>query len=254
MPNKDRERQQRQWEKENAVIQQYRRHGPQMKAALRAKGCVLPFYELLDSSEEAFGNLVAWAKQEFHTLHEVYETEHDILKTKKGKEHLRLPESWEQVIFDCKDSPEIASYNDPDDKANLRGGTTAYRDSEGGLHTVVEVGKNPPVRWEHKEYKYLFKIPLLLHELGHVKDMENRVCFNVDTKTVDLIEAEVYANIFSLTECFRRGYFMSAEMFYDSLAGYKNDTAYRGEIVRRLFERFQKPDYKKWIDYEIEPR
>jgi hypothetical protein len=250
---KDRERKQRQWEKENAQIQQYRRLAPQMKAALRGQGCVLPFYEVLDSAEEEFGKLVVWAKTAFRTLHEVHEIDLETLKAKKRNEWLRLPPDWEQVFFDCRDSPESASYNDPDDGANLRGATTAYRDSAGGLHTVVEVVKNPAVRWEHKEYRYLFKIPVLLHELGHVKDVENKVFFDADAKTVDLIEAEVYANVFALTECFRRAYYMSAEMLFDSLAGYTDDAAYRGEVARRVLERFQRPVYKKWVDYDIQP-
>jgi len=251
MAKKNRDRKQAQWEKENADIQMYRRLGPQMKKALRAKGCVLPFYEVIDSAEDEFRKLVAWAKGEFRTLYEVHEVDLDILKAKKRNEWLTLPADWEQIFYDCGDSA-AATYNDPDEKANLRGFTAAYRDASGGLHTVVEVVKNPAVQWAHKEYKYLFKIPILLHELGHVKDIENKVCFDVDKKTADLIEAEVYANIFALTECFRRGYYMSAEMFYDSLADYQNDNGYRGEVAKRVFQRFAKPTYKKWVDYDLQ--
>lgn len=52
--DKDAGQRQAQWEKENAEIQQYRQLGPQIKAALRAKGCVLPYYDMIDSPREEF--------------------------------------------------------------------------------------------------------------------------------------------------------------------------------------------------------
>jgi hypothetical protein len=95
------------------------------------------------------------------------------------------------------------------------------------------------------------KLPILLHELGHVKDHENQINFDGSRKTADVVEAEVYANLFALDECFRRGYFESGEMWFASLMRYKDDTDYRGECVRRLLTRFHKPAYRSWQSYDI---
>lgn len=111
--------------------------------------------------------------------------------------------------------------------------------------------RNPACKWEHKEYKYALKLPVLLHEVGHVKDMEGKVHFDRDSKTVDLIEAEVYAHCFSLNECFDRAYYMSGEMYLDSLTAYKHASGYRGEVVRRLLNRFEKPVFRQWMDFDL---
>jgi hypothetical protein len=251
--DKQRKRKKVQWDLEKAEIENYRKLGPGYKAALRTKGCVLPFYEILDSAEEEFHRIVTCAKSVHPSLHEVYEVEMDDLEDEVGWKRLGLPSDWSQVFYTCED--ELAeSYQAKDKSANLRGAATAFFDDRGGFHTIIQVIKNPKCDWEHKEYKYILKLPVLLHEIGHVKDYEEKINFNRDAKTADLIEGEVYANIFALTECFRRGYYLGGEMFLDSWAKYKNDTDCRGEMVRRLFQRFQKPTYTKWMDFELEPK
>ena len=40
-------------------------------------------------------------------------------------------------------------------------------------------------------------------------------------------------------------------MYLDSLTAYKDAADYRGEVVRRLLARFQKPVYRQWMDYDI---
>lgn len=94
-------------------------------------------------------------------------------------------------------------------------------------------------------------MPFLLHELGHVKDYENKINFDRDTKTADFIEAEVYANLFALDESFRRGYYLAGESFLDSMTAHQNTEDHRGEVCRRLLARFQKPAYRPWTDYKL---
>ena len=221
-----------------------------MKVALKAKGCVLPFFDTLDSFEAEFKKLVAWAKTDFPSLHEVFEVSPADLDAEGDWGRLGLPGDWVQVRFDCDDEL-AASYTARDTTANLRGATTGFHDGSGGFHTIIQVVKNPACRWEHKEYKYALKLPVLLHEIGHVKDYESKINFDRDSKTADLIEGEVYAHLFALDECFRRAYFMSGGMYLDSLTDYKDATDYRGEVVRRLLARFQKPTYRQWMDYEL---
>src|SRR5262245_877580 len=171
---KDRKRQQKQqqWEREKAEIEDRRRKAPQVKAALRVKGCVLPFYDALDSAEEEFKRLAHWAKATFRSLHEVFEVGAE--QFGEDWRQLGLPADWEQIQFDCDDE-RAASYMVRDTKANLRGSTTGFFDGSGGFHTVIQISKNPACHWEHKEHKYLFKLPGLLHEIGHVKDFEEKI-------------------------------------------------------------------------------
>ena len=126
-----------------------------------------------------------------------------------------------------------------------------FHAASGAFHRIIQVVKNPACQWEHKEYKYALKLPVLLHEIGHVKDFEGKVNLDRDSKTADLIEGEVYANLFALDECFRRGFYISGRMYLDSLTAYRDASDYRGEVARRLLDRFQHPTYRQWMDYDI---
>jgi hypothetical protein len=196
---------QAQWEKENADIENRWQLAPAAKAALRRQGCVLPFYDYLDSFETEFANLVAWGKAEFRTLHAVFEVAATEPNEDRSWMRLHLPADWTQIRFDF-DGEVADSYVAPDKSANLRGSTIGFWDVAGHLHTVVQVLKNPECQWVHREYRYGLKIPILLHEFGHVMDYEYRINIDVAARTGDLIEAEVYANVFALDECYRRGY------------------------------------------------
>ena len=249
--NKERERKrkQEQWEKEAAQITFNQRFASRMKRDLRAKGCVLPFFEMMDSSEEEFHRVVEWAKSEFQTLHGVFEVDEAILDGSPDRHKLQVPEGWQQVIYQCEDEDLARSYKATDTPANIRGAATEFLDETGGVHTVIEVIRNPSCSFEHKEHKYNFKLPALLHEIGHVKDYEQQINFNRATRHIDLVEAEVYANVYALEGCFRRAYFTSGEMYFEALVKHKDDSGYLGEVVRRVLQRFQMPTYRKWTDY-----
>jgi hypothetical protein len=248
MAKKDKQeeaRRQAKWKEEKARIEERRKVGPKMKAHVRAKGCNLPFYDGIDSAEEEFHRLVVWAKEQCRSLHAVFEAEGKLIDDAAS---LGLPADWEQVTFDMDD--QVAeSYLARDSKANLRGMTVAFRDAKGEFHTVILVIKNPDCSFEHKENKYLLKLPILLHEIGHVKDHEGQINFKRDTNRVDMIEAEVYANIFALQQSFARAYYLSGEMFLDAIISYKDDKGYRGEVTRRVVDQFKKPEYREWGEF-----
>jgi hypothetical protein len=236
-----------QWKAEKGQIERFRRLAPAMKTALREKGCDLPFYDMLDSFEDEFKKLAMWSKEQIPTIHEVYEV--GIKDIGGPAQQPSLPADWQRIKLNCEE--DIGrSYTAEDPNATLRGGVTWFRDANGGTHAVIEVLRSPPCQWLYKEHKYAFKLPILLHEIGHVKDSEQRINIDLDANKVDVIEAEVFAHIFALSECFQRAYYMSGTMWSDSLAGYKNATDYRGEVARRVIARFQRPTYKAWPDYD----
>src|SRR4051812_38657038 len=107
MTKKDKERERRrkqeQWAKESAQITANQRFAGRMKRDLRAKGCVLPFYEMMDSSEEEFNRVAAWAKSEFRTLHGVFEVDAAVLDGPTHPHRLQVPEGGQQVIYKCED-------------------------------------------------------------------------------------------------------------------------------------------------------
>lgn len=248
--DKERRKQQEQaqWERENKQLREIRSNVLEKKAALKAKGCFLPFYDFLDSYEDEFKKVVAWARTEFRSLHDVFELLPDEMDN--DWKRLGLPGDWQQIFFKCDDE-HAASYNDDDPNANLRGGAVGFLDFNNNLHTIIQVIKNPQFGKKHKEHKYAFKIPILFHEVGHVKDYEEKINFNHETKTADLIEAEVFAHLFALKECYQRAYYISGDSWLASLMKHKDHTDYRGEVVRRVIERFEKPAFMPWLDFDI---
>lgn len=242
--SRDRERRQIQWERERDDIQNFRMKGIKMKAFLRSKGFDLPFFDCFDSYEDEFKKLVNWAKIEFPSLHNVYELSREEFEDNDWQK-LGLPSDWEQVFFNIDDE-SAKSYLKKKTDATLEGCTVAFLDGAKNRRTIIKMLKNPQCKYEHKEYKYLWNLPVLLHEIGHVKDHHENINFKPNDEIVDIIEAEVFANLFALNECYRRSYFMSGDFCLESLTQYQEATDYRGEVVRRLLQRFQKPPFVSW--------
>lgn len=158
MSKKDRDRErkqrQRQWRQEKDRIVDLWSKAPQVKAALNAMGCLLPFYEGLDSYETEFKKVIAWAKTTFRSLHEVFEVDDRLVDDDSNWTQFGLPLDWTQVMFDC-DDPLAASYTARDHQANMRANAVGFHDASGGFHTIIRILKNPTFEHvEHHEYKY----------------------------------------------------------------------------------------------------
>ena len=68
---KAKQQKQRQWEKENESVTNFRSQAPQLKPFLRSKGCDLPFYDFLDSYSDEFQRIVTEAKGNHPSLLDV---------------------------------------------------------------------------------------------------------------------------------------------------------------------------------------
>lgn len=221
-----------------------------MKERLRRLGCTLTFFDFLDSYAEEFKKIVDWGKERFPSLGGVYEVDDKTLDDNLNWRAFAEPNGWTYVTIEVDDATG-ASYTAPDMSANMRGSTTVFRDPGGNLKTVVQVGKNPKFELVHPEHKYAMKIATLLHEFGHVDDIEKKINLDYDRRTGDIIEAEVYANLFALEICYQRGYFATADTIVSTYTKYKDLNEYRGEVARRLLERFKPPVVKRWQEYEL---
>ena len=56
---KEKAKQKRKWERQDADFKDFRVKAPYVKRYLQSKGCDLPFYDYLDSYEEAFHRIAA---------------------------------------------------------------------------------------------------------------------------------------------------------------------------------------------------
>lgn len=250
---KDRKKQQaqKQWESENAQLLSFRKKTPYMKMILRSRGCDLPFYDFLDSYESEFAKLVDEFSVSQPTLIGIHEVEEKELDSTDW-ERFGGTANLQQIFYDCDD--DVASTYGEDKKANVKGNTVTLRDSDGGIHTLVRTCRNMKSRFQHKDLKYALKIPALLHEVGHVIDIERRINFDPDKESCRIIDAEVFANRYALEQCVKRGYRQCLGMWLDSWQNYLDAKDYRGEVARRTLDGApSESDVLDWNEVLSEP-
>jgi hypothetical protein len=245
--DKKRTSKQRKWEAENKQIQEFRTQAPKIKAFARARGCTLRFFEYLDSYEDEFNAIAKDAPARFQSLVGVFELdEADYIK--EDRTRYGIEADWERVLFKTE-APLAETYNDPDPDANLNGKTQAFLTPGGQLKTVVLIPRQIKCPFEHRDHKYHFKLIALCHELGHVDDLEKRINLDPEGRRADIIQAEVYAHLFALTEANSRDLIAVAVTLESSLANYKAAPDYRGEVARRVLAQYHRPDKKTWHEY-----
>jgi hypothetical protein len=233
-----------QWQQENESLQEFRRKAPHIKALLKMRGCVLPFFDYLDSYPDEFKRVADKAIAEHPTLVAVHEVDDKVFEKPEnhweelGYGHLK------QVFFTIGD--EFADYGKRSLDANLAGHTTAFLDREGDIHTVIIMKQSIRTSFRHGHLKYALKIASLCHEIGHVEDIEKRTNFKFDPPTLDIIEAEAYAHLYALEMLAKRGLRMSYTMLADGLREAAGKEGYLGQVATAVAERMPECTFMDW--------
>lgn len=247
MRDKKRAARQKEWEAERDRLHNIRSKAPQVKAIARSRGFALPFFDALDSYEAEFNKVVEEAQATFPSIIGVFEVDSEDAALRE-REKYGVGSDWEHIRYTCSD-PTAGTYNDPDLTGNINGNTTAFREPGGRVRTLVMIRRAVAGVMRHRDAKYAFKLIALFHELGHVDDIEKQTNFHFNGGTADIIEAEVYAHLYALERCNRRGLFMSADTLEDALKKYPGGADYRAEVARRVLARYQRPERKGWGEY-----
>jgi hypothetical protein len=214
------------------------RKGVYLKRILRQRGIDLPFYDYYDSYVEEFKKTAALAMQQFGSLLGIVEVEDgDYFGTDRSK----FAPGMRRIFWNSDDEP-TGYGTSGGDKSNINGFTNAFENEEGQVKTLVVIRRAIPNCQPHREFKYGLKLIALLHELGHVYDMERQINFNHDMRKFDLIEAEVFAHLYSLRRMAERNYYHGFNMLVESLQKAVTGTDYLGEVAKLTLERM--PKYK----------
>ena len=97
------------------------------------------------------------------------------------------------------DSLHVGYGESPD----VKGWATNYIHN-GEFRTIIFIVANPEYSdmqlddEEHLEMISILKSMTLLHELGHVHDIQNSINYDLSNRRVDLVRAEAYADIFAI--------------------------------------------------------
>ena len=152
---------------------------------------------------------------------------------------------WSQLFFNTDE--EINDYGLKDPSANLCGSVTTFRDADQQVHTVILIRKSFKASFVHGELKYSVKIPALLHEIGHVHDIENGINFDLRNKTLKVIDAEVFANLYALDKLAQRQLRQSYLMLANALREAAGQDGYLGDVGKQVIDSL--PDHKL-IDWQ----
>lgn len=246
---KDRTRKRQSWEGECQQIRDSQANAPQMKRLLRQKGCELPFYDFLDSYEDEFQRIADAAKTEHASLlgiHEVDDQTYSSCETDWSKLGYT---DLQQIFFDIKEV--VPDYGRKGTDENMCGFMSAFLDADRNVRSVILIRRTVKISQQHREFKYAFKIASLLHEIGHVHDLEHGVNFDVATNRLSLIEAEVFAHLYCLEHLARRNLLQSFQMVEGGLKDAIPKGGYLSEVAQKVLERmpsYQLTDWQQVLD------
>lgn len=221
-----------------APVNDPKRSAPLLKAYLKAKGCDLPFYDYLDSYEEEFQRIVALAKAECPSLVHVRVTNRD-----DGGCDWSAAESdgLTEIVFDGDEPDEALGF--------VCGRTGCFADDRGVLRTFVRIAIPANLSVQPNEAKHLFSIAPLLHEIGHVRDIERGIHFNIAAKTMSPVDADVSAHLFALETLADRGLRQPHDIHLHALNHAAAKDGKLAEVARRVLHRLPKRRLINWSDF-----
>ena len=231
------ERRQREHDRLQATVENLHTKGVYLKRVFRQRGINVPFYDFYDSYYEEFKKVVLDATKQFPSLIGIFEVED---KDYFGTDRSHFAPGMEQIFW--RSEGEQNGYGTSNDDSNVNGYVNAFHANQGEVKTLVMIRKSVPNSKPHREFKYVLKLVALLHELGHVHDMEQQINFNHKAKTFDVIEAEVFAHLYSLKRMAEQNYYQCFTMLIDSLKKYALGSNYLRDVAKLTLERM--PDYK----------
>lgn len=240
-----RARKQRQWEHEDKTLRELRAKAPYVKLILRGRGCKLPFYDYLDSYSDEFQRIAITAKKEHPSIIGIHEVDDRTFATSEECWSQLGYADLQQVFFNIERC--FSDYGTASPDANLCGSMTAFLDADQNVRSVILIRQTVKGAGQHRELKYALKIASLLHEVGHVQDLEERINFDVPTRRFDVIEAEVFAHLFALERMAQRNLRQSFNMLADGLRDTTPKGGYGAEVARKVLERL--PPYQL-IDWQ----
>jgi hypothetical protein len=233
--------------------------GPYVKRLLKHRGIQpLPFYDFLDSHATAFNTIAEKAKKEHPSLLAVHELGDEMYYDTDLVDLGYL--DFEQVFYTIDDSLSDYGKASPDenDSANLSGFmTTLRRRADGQINSVIMLRRDITIRsMDIPEARYLFKCAALLHEIGHVEDLERKINFDPDAKRMDVIEAEVFAQLWCLKELAALHMWQAFDTLVKALVTAKATSGYLSTVAKLTLERM--PEYRpvNWlnqIEWKVHP-
>ena len=136
-------------------------------------------------------------------------------------------------------------------RINIRGTCNLFRGKNAEINTIILVPQylGATKTLVHPEQKASMRIGTLYHEIGHVNDVENEINFNFESNTYNVLEAEVYANIYLLEQLSNNDlwftYSRFREIFEEHAINAETGPLY--EISRRVLDAASPLEPRDWM-------
>ena len=199
----------------------------------------------LDSYADEFQQIATAATKEHPSLIGIHEVDDRTFATAENDWSQLGCGDLQQVFFNIEG--DLSDYGAASPDANLCGSMSAFLDSDQNLRSIILICQTVKGTFQHRELKYALKLASLLHEIGHVQDLEKGLHFDVPTRRFDVIEAEVFAHLFALEQMAQRNLRQSFNTLVDGLRDTIPKGGYGGEVAQKVLERL--PAYQL-IDWQ----
>ena len=217
---------------------------PHYKTILRARGCRLGFYELLDSYGDEFRRVAAAAVESHPTLLGVHEIDEEAYHAEKTDWGVLGYGGTTQWIFEAGAGYE--DYGRYEGEANMCGSMSVLFEPGGAVRSVVRIRDRVPGAFRTRERKYLFKLIALVHELGHVADLEQRLNIEPEADRFDMVEAEVFANLHCFDWLAKRPMKMAFGCLHDTIVKAAAGGGYLAEVSQEVLNRLPAYEIPDW--------
>jgi hypothetical protein len=205
---------------------------------------VLPFHDFLDSYSDEFQRIATAAKSEHPSLIGIHEVDEQTY-AESEKNWLKLGYSdLRQIFFDIGD--DFSNYGKGSLNANLCGSMSAFFDSDQKVRSVILIRQSVKGTMQHRELKYALKLASLLHEVGHVKDLEQGLNFDVPARRFRVIEAEVFANLYALEQMAKLNLLQSFNMLVSGLQDAIPKGGYGSEVAKKVLDELPAYQLIEW--------
>lgn len=231
---------------EKEQLRDLRRKAPHIKALMKLRGIEPAFCDYLDSYEEEFHRVAEVALVEHASLLGIHEFDDEIYRAPEKHFSDFGCDGLTQIFFNIDD--QYTDYGSGTAESNMAGVTFAFDNADGDLRTLILIKRDISTTVQHEDLKYAVKIGALYHEIGHVDDWERGINFRGRPEKMDIIESEVYANLFAFEMLAKRNMKQSYDMLADAMEVAATRDNYLAMVARSVIARLPKHQLAEWQD------
>jgi hypothetical protein len=221
------------------------RRSSDLRQYIRGAGIHLAFYDGLDSYEKEFQAIANAARKEYPQLIDVLEL--------SPSRFSAWAEEWPLIIgpqypgLDLEFIPPVHDYGPGWMKSRALAFISPRIGPDHRVCPVIVVNRGEPQELDG-DRRYAVKVAALLHEVGHLIDMLSERNFDFSAGRVNIIEAEVFAHLYCLSELARRDLWISFNETRRSLLAACDDVGCFGVVARRVIDQMPPCSPRSWVD------